>query len=320
MSALFTVSAAITTRNRSKELAGCVGSILCQSSPVDEIIIVDDGSEDDTADVIASISKEVGCPIRYIYQYNQGVSAARNTAFREAGSEFVAFLDDDDRWGADHIALFRLYAEQLPQLAVFSGMTAKESNPNKPNFPRNTLLLSSYEPHWLGEALFVRPAQPLQTPFFTPSSSTSIIKRPLGCELLFDEELMAREDVAFFWQLSEKEAIVLHQEVHAVVGQMEVSLLSVKNTDRRAGLEMDLKRSYWDMVMFMKVLNGRSRRECPILYRLYGESLLGYAYFSCLSGDKAAGWKYLWKSFCQYRSVGQLKLLFRLVFNSIKRQ
>lgn len=86
------VSVIIATYNRSKLLRLAVDSVLAQSHPAIEIIVVDDGSTDDTARVMAEYAGQV----IYIRQPNRGVEAARNQGFRAASGEYLTFLDDDD--------------------------------------------------------------------------------------------------------------------------------------------------------------------------------------------------------------------------------
>lgn len=88
------VSVVIPTYNRSELLKLTIESILAQTLRPLEIIIVDDGSTDDTAEVCARF----GAPVRYIRQENGGVSAARNNALRAANGDWIAFCDSDDLW------------------------------------------------------------------------------------------------------------------------------------------------------------------------------------------------------------------------------
>lgn len=88
------VSVIIPTYNRARLLLEAVASALAQTSPVHEIVIVDDGSTDDTAKVVSSMPP----PVRYIYQRNSGLSAARNRGANAATGEYLAFLDSDDLW------------------------------------------------------------------------------------------------------------------------------------------------------------------------------------------------------------------------------
>lgn len=84
------VSVVIPTYNRAHFLRECIGSVLVQSFRDFEVIVVDDGSTDDTRRIVS------GFPVRYIYQENGGAPAARNKGLRLARGEYIIFLDSDD--------------------------------------------------------------------------------------------------------------------------------------------------------------------------------------------------------------------------------
>jgi glycosyltransferase involved in cell wall biosynthesis len=90
------VSVIIPTYNYARFLAEAVDSVLCQTFGDLEVIIVDDGSTDNTPDVVRPYLSDER--IRYIRQENKGLSAARNTGIRAARGEFIALLDADDVW------------------------------------------------------------------------------------------------------------------------------------------------------------------------------------------------------------------------------
>ena len=112
MKCVRTVSVIIPTYNRAHYLGEAIASILnqdiqdCQI----EIIVVDDGSTDDTKEVI----REFGNTVKYIYQDNRGAGPARNRGINEAAGEWVAFLDSDDRWLPDKLALQFLVLDAFP--------------------------------------------------------------------------------------------------------------------------------------------------------------------------------------------------------------
>lgn len=93
------VSVVIPTYNRSRYVTKAIDSVLAQTYKDYEIIVVDDGSTDNTKDVLQPYMDQ----IRYIYQENTGVSAARNTCISAAKGEWVAFLDSDDEWLPDKL-------------------------------------------------------------------------------------------------------------------------------------------------------------------------------------------------------------------------
>lgn len=89
------VSALIPTYNRVWHVQRAIDSVLVQTKPVNEIVVVDDGSTDDTAEVLAH---KYGSRIQLILQTHSGVSVARRRAVQEAKGDWIAFLDSDDEW------------------------------------------------------------------------------------------------------------------------------------------------------------------------------------------------------------------------------
>ncbi|MCG8380816.1 MAG: glycosyltransferase family 2 protein [Gammaproteobacteria bacterium] len=88
------VSVIIPTHNRAGYLPRALNSVFKQTPPPDEIIVVDDGSTDDTETLI----KDNFSQVRYLKQTQKGVSAARNAGTRTASGEWNALLDSDDEW------------------------------------------------------------------------------------------------------------------------------------------------------------------------------------------------------------------------------
>jgi glycosyltransferase involved in cell wall biosynthesis len=89
------VSVVIPTYNRAETVRGAIESVLAQTFSDLEVIVVDDGSSDDTGQVL---SGAYGDRIRYYAQTNQGASVARNKGIEQARGEWIAFLDSDDLW------------------------------------------------------------------------------------------------------------------------------------------------------------------------------------------------------------------------------
>jgi GT2 family glycosyltransferase len=108
------VSAIIPTYNRANLLKRALDSVFTQTRPPDEVIVVDDGSTDSTRRMIADHFQKV-C---YLYQQNAGVSAARNYGIRAASGDWLAFLDSDDVWLPDKLAIQLATLDDNPGLTV----------------------------------------------------------------------------------------------------------------------------------------------------------------------------------------------------------
>lgn len=111
------VSVVIPAYNAEKWVGCAIDSVLCQSYPRVELIVVNDGSSDGTE----RVCKSYGDKVRYIYQSNAGAAAARNTGIQNARGELVAFLDADDEYLPEMVATLAGALEKYPQCVAASG-------------------------------------------------------------------------------------------------------------------------------------------------------------------------------------------------------
>jgi glycosyltransferase involved in cell wall biosynthesis len=118
MPAFSLVSVIIPVYNGEKFLVGAIESIRQQNYQPLEIIVVDDGSTDRTAEVAAQLHKH----IRYIYQPNKGPAAARNHGAKLAQGEIITFLDVDDQWADNVLIDFTDYLNNHPDVDIVQGL------------------------------------------------------------------------------------------------------------------------------------------------------------------------------------------------------
>ena len=106
------VSIIIPTYNRARFITRAIDSVLSQTYWNVEIIVVDDGSTDNTKNIVNSYGKQV----RYIYQENKGAASARNTGINESKGQYIAFLDSDDFYAKDNLEKKISFLEGNPQI------------------------------------------------------------------------------------------------------------------------------------------------------------------------------------------------------------
>jgi glycosyltransferase involved in cell wall biosynthesis len=113
------VSVVIPTYNSAALVVGAVESVLAQTLPAAEVIVVDDGSTDDTPERLARF----GPPVRAVRKPNGGVSAARNRGLAEATGDLIAFLDADDVWYPDKLRRQAEVFARQPDLGLLGTLT-----------------------------------------------------------------------------------------------------------------------------------------------------------------------------------------------------
>jgi glycosyltransferase involved in cell wall biosynthesis len=117
MSASPAISVVIATYNRANYLPATIDSVLHQSFKDFELIVVDDGSNDNTREVL----EPYGSRVKYFYQPNSGASAARNLGVRHARGAWIAFQDSDDLSLPNHLASLYRYATKHPACGMVFG-------------------------------------------------------------------------------------------------------------------------------------------------------------------------------------------------------
>ena len=177
------VSVVIPAYNYAKFLANAVDSVLRQTFTNFEVIVVDDGSTDDTRAVMARCQDR---RLRYIYQENTGLSGARNTGIRHAGFDFVAFLDADDEWAPEMLeTVMRTFAALPPEYGMVAGGCTNIDFEGNRIEDRKAQICKDRE--FLAKDFIMRNPAPL-------SSSVVIRKRVFGECGMFDPALRSSED------------------------------------------------------------------------------------------------------------------------------
>ncbi len=187
------VSVIIPTYNRAGIIEEAVDSVLAQDYEDFELIVVDDGSTDNTSEVLVPYGDDV----RVLFQENSGVSAARNRGIAEASGKLIAFLDSDDLW--------------LPQ---------KLSTQVEFFHQRPDALICQTEEVWVRNGIRVNPKQRHKKPagmIFEPSlelclvspSAVMIRRDLLDTTGYFDETLPACEDYDLWLRISSRFPVYL---------------------------------------------------------------------------------------------------------------
>lgn len=119
------ISVIIPTYNRAGLVSRAVVSAIAATIPGDEIIVVDDGSTDQTEEVLKPFTSS----IQYIRVANSGAGSARNVGLRKAKNELIAFLDSDDEWMPNKLKLQRVFMETRSDVVLcFSNFTVREAD------------------------------------------------------------------------------------------------------------------------------------------------------------------------------------------------
>ena len=213
------ISVIIPTWNRAGHITAALQSVFAQTRLPTEVIVVDDGSEDDTRTRVLGKFPEV----RYIYQQNRGVSSARNTGIRMASGDWIALLDSDDRWQADKLALQCRHLQDQPSYRMAHCDEI---------WIRNGIRVNPMKKHAKQGGHIFRHCLPL----CAISPSAALIHRSVFDAVgLFDEQLPACEDYDLWLRICARYPVLFTDEALVI---------------KTGGHADQLSRRYWGMDRF----------------------------------------------------------------------
>lgn len=190
-------SVVIPTYNRAHQICDALDSIASQRRSPDRVIIVDDGSRDNTETVVREWldKSRPSWELRYICQENAGPSAARNRGIMEAGlDDFIAFLDSDDVWPDTHLMHIAAFLELHPQAIACSGQSLEMFEDESGRIVSQKLISLPLPLELQG------PAAILRSP---PHTSATVIRRSALIDAgLFDRRIKYGEDKLLFMMVS----------------------------------------------------------------------------------------------------------------------
>jgi len=187
------ISIVIPTYNRQDRLKEAIDSVLAQTYPHFELIVVDDGSEDNTSELVANYNAD----IVYIGQENKGPAAARNRGIQAARYNIVAFLDSDDRFAADKLQV---------QIAAMQGKQSYLLSHTQETWYRHGRILNQKDRHKKNSGNIFR--QSLQ--FCAVGMSTVMMHKEIFERYgLFDEEFPCCEDYDLWLRVSAEQEFLL---------------------------------------------------------------------------------------------------------------
>ncbi|MFQ5678539.1 MAG: glycosyltransferase family 2 protein [Gemmatimonadota bacterium] len=233
-----TIAVVIAAYNAAEWIAEALESVAAQSRPADELIVVDDGSTDDTAAKVEEWQGTASLPVRLLRQPNAGLSAARNRAVLAAASEYIALLDADDLLLPHHLATLER------AFALRSGLVLSFGNAE-----RTTIDGCRADPYLAGKAIErlafeeVAPGVRVISESVFPSliygsfipCCGTLFSRAASCAIgLWDEGLRTANDRDFWLRLSRAGGFAYTPEVVAVVRYHDANLTHARHAVRNA--------------------------------------------------------------------------------------
>ena len=214
------VSVILPVHNGERLFPQAVESVLKQAHRPIEIIIIDDGSTDGTAQVAAGLADQV----RYLFQLNAGPAAARNLGIRESNGEFIAFIDADDLWPAGKLAAQMRCFEVFPDVEIVQGLIRRILIPRQGD---------------AGAAV-----ADLETQFIYSNLGSMIVRRSVFERIgYFDQGLPYHEDTDFWLRALECGIRVLVQRKLALLYRIHGSSLTAGVDLETLGLARIIRRS-----------------------------------------------------------------------------
>ena len=239
------ISIVIPLYNKEKEIEATLQSVQSQSFQEYEIVVVDDGSVDKSAQIVKGMNDP---HIRYIYQQNAGPSAARNHGVREAMADWIFFLDADDRLEPGALQMFEDLRIQNPNIYIFSANFYLETEGKKELLSKKPMegIVPNNFLAWFNYDMIL-------------CAGSVLYKKALLSSVRFREDLRRYEDAEMQFHLMRKYKIY-----HTNRPSVTYNLGSASASKGRPTIKEDF-------VGFIAP-RGKSFWEKMVLYRMYEEA------------------------------------------------
>lgn len=274
MTAPRSITVAIPAYNSGRFISEALESVFAQTLSVDECIVVDDGSSDESGDIAQSFDS-----VRYIWKENGGDASARNRAIQEASGDFIAFLDADDVWRADKLEKqMKLFSADPSLGMVYAGVEVVDVG-----MRRIDVLRPAPGHTALRNTLIV------EKPYITGVGSTALVPIDIARKTTFDERLSASSDWAFACNIALNHPVAAVDEPLAFYRQHDDAQVH-RNL---AAVERDMH-LIWNELFEDEFLPGalhRYRRRAAANLDIS----LAYSFYS--RKEKMRAWRYLSRAF-----------------------
>jgi glycosyltransferase involved in cell wall biosynthesis len=268
MKTMAMVSVIVPSYNHGHFLGESIESVMAQTYPQHEIIVIDDGSTDKTREVVTRYPK-----VRYVWQRNQGLPAARNRGIRESRGEYVVFLDADDRLLPRHLEISLEAFRSHPDAGWVCGSFCYFGNepPFRPAHPCHA---------WPD-----RFAGFLHCVFFGAVHAAMYRRKVLVESGGFDERLRTSEDREFYLRLSRQAPLHCH---HQLVAEYRVSDQQLtRQWHVMLKSDYSIQRKQWPLVRGNPTYEKAYRDGMAFLRNRYGERAL----WQMVSDARAGQWR-----------------------------
>jgi glycosyltransferase involved in cell wall biosynthesis len=264
------VSVIIPTFNRCELLKLTLRSVQAQTFKDLEIIIVDDGSKDNTREVIEQL-QNIDRRIVYIYQENRGLPSARNTGIKNSHGKYIAFLDSDDLWKLEKIEKQLLIFNQNEEIdvvytdCIYVDLNGEIINCHVPEDDAHFQHLSLYEKLLYFDAI-------------TGSASSVMAKKESIIKTgYFDEKLCSSEDIDYWRRMA------LHCSFYFL--DEYLVLLRVHKNSMTQNLDLLWKGEYQNLIKLSKEMPSQFQFHLPeVAYSTYKTYMKKFFYMHDLRG------------------------------------
>lgn len=319
-----TVTVLIPAFNAAATIERALSSVINQKILPAEIIVIDDGSTDVTADICRSYQARTDVPLIVHSMPNGGVSRARNGGIAMAKSTHIAFLDADDEWLPCHIEHFNLAMTDTPSaLLYYCGMERRfdkgliESRESLPDF--NAMSMSHCRTY-IGQHIYLVDdsiTTDLIKGNFIPTSAAIVRSDYAGCNL-FPEDVHFAEDRIFFLNVVSNGLVIFSDRIGCLIHRHAYNASLTTDAVRNYANNLNAIRVF-EKILLIQSINSNPEYRSTAANRLHGAKRVGIFYASVIGvAETRNAIKRFWLS-CDTLAMSDFTYIFKQLAKAVLR-